>query len=718
MFGSKGLVRGRVFDVLFLSAFVLVGSASAAPRTHPSLLVQARDFSRLQLRADTEPWKSMRGRALKVFQNTPVPGNDSDLFRLQQNVRVLTSTGALSYILYPNLRVSILEKLQRTLACWPRIHALRDSETNAWRYCVPTGSAFFNTVLALDIVHDEMPRENRRSVEMHLDVVAEWFLEHNNKWVLNKWGVVGIWAAYRGNKAGVRRAHKAYRERIYAYTSPDGVFNNGFGYAWARLSADEDAKTYFMDVLEFMKVGRFYDDPRLVKFYEWLYSGGLTPARRLPSFGDSTLYHKVVSWRGAPALYRAHRFSPLAAAYASWIVGSKAPEARLLPFVLMDRSLPTAVRPTGGIWEWGYASFWTAADQGEMMAALYSMKTPSVEAHAHKDTNAIHLFADGHNVLSNSGYAGWGQGASPYSWHDINNRAFTSNTITIAGIDHVTRHGGGLLEAFRSHGLDYATADSGGALPNGRHRRSLLMIAADGDIPGYVLVADEVVTRKPRQAIQAHWHPQGEFRSRSDDGHVFDVGGKTGSREGKLTVVLATLPFSVDLPKGALVARNKAYRAQVRYLRPTYRSDDKGKARFFTAFFPHAGETSTVALKRPHTEDAQVLIFVRDGGGRDIIIAPHSSSGSVTPWGRFVGSWFWVRLNGSGRVLSYFARSATRVEWPDASLGFVSTGPVTLHLKGRRGGLTVPRSVRIKWRGMDAPKKTQVVKAGRHGIDL
>ena len=144
--------------------------------------------------------------------------------------------------------------------------------------------------------------------------------------------------------------------------------------------------------------------------------------------------------------------------------------------------------------------------------------------------------------------------------------------------------------------FNYASGDSGGALPNGRHWRSLCQVNCDGTNTGYWLLFDEVHANTPGDSVNILLHPNsddvvtdvantqytwriGSFNTANTDFDTEtwndDLDVRNTDNNVHLRIVLATPPNSASIEKGLLAHLN--FRSFVgQYLDSVYPTDSSG----------------------------------------------------------------------------------------------------------------------------------------------
>ena len=549
-------MNARIAIAAFAGALVIASWGDARAQAHPFLIVKEELYAGLQAKAASSPWAEMKASALADCASLDWNDGGTKVSAKGYLMTGVVSSCALSYILDAPARAGYAAKIRDNLMRWGVLHANRDTP-NQWDYTVPAGAAFFNSVLALDIVHDALTADERAAIEAELQTVADWYAVSGGDWEPNQHGVLGIWALYRGDEAALATQMAEYRTGLFGHFTADGVAPEGSGYATSRFegNGERDAKTHFMDVLEFTGRDRYYDDPRLALFYEWLYGYAETPFGHHVSVGDTSPHVEGINKNGASA-GRAHLISATAAAYAALRNGGAPFPGRLLHYLLMDEPLPAPKAPSSRVFPTGGAML---IEEGAGADGLYGVLWSCTESepHSHKETNALSLAAYGEHVLRNAGYAGYGKAALGFDYSWINMTAASGNTVRIDGVDHDPyKKGAGVGdELLTGMGLDCATGDSGTALPNGRHWRTLCLVHPDGALPGYFAVLDDVAPRAAGESIDLTLHPNAvavEEHAALDE-YRAAIGPLTLSgHDVSLAIFFGTRPASVAIKDGVL----------------------------------------------------------------------------------------------------------------------------------------------------------------------
>lgn len=597
------------------------------------------------------------------------------------------------YIIDPANRTTYKDKVRDTLLFWTEIQPLISCPNGVeWAATVPPGTAFFNSVLALDIIYNDLTEEERTNIETILDNIAEIYWANNCPWKENQYGVRGIWALYQGDRPRIDQAKADYKTAVLQEFTADGVFNQGPAYAWARLGADRDAKAYFMDVLEFTgEDNTYYSNQQIKNFYEWLYAGSLTPFLGMFTFGDTEPERTFTEqyYRANPATLRSQKFSAQAATNANWALSNSPLTGKLLTYLLTDSQLPSAQKPTSRIWPDGMAAFWENNQAtSSLAAALWNPKSQS--DHSHKDVNAIHVAAYGENVLRNSGYAGWGNGCVGSNWAYVHDTAISSNTVLIDGVDHSTKVGSGITEGLTTSTLDYASGDSGSALPNGKHRRNLVFVHPQSGTNGYYVTFDEIVASNSNKKAQVAFHPSSSTYSTVSGSQEYKwTINQYSNHNVDLSIFLGTTPSTVEIKDGALCTASWTGFQSIlgKYIYSTYNLS-KGKKNIVTVHIPADDTHVKSALTRISTSNYSGASI--NHGNSVVDVALESSTNNPISYSgiSFKGLAALYRKNGT-TLSSYFVRQGTAFnDGTTPRRGFEATAPVSIYVKDTDGKTT------------------------------
>ncbi|MCG5471673.1 DNRLRE domain-containing protein [Micromonospora sp. LAH09] len=424
-------------------------------------------------------------------------------------------------------------------------------------------------------------------------------------------------------------------------------------------------------------------------------------ARDEYTFGDSATTGGAVS-RSART-YSADKFSPASASHAAWSLNrvTIAPLPMITTYALTTEApSPTAVVPSRVFPDAGAWFLQSSHDPRALAGALWNAIKDG--GHQHRDTNSLHLSAYGEHVLRNSGYSGYGMPAVGFSHVQIRDLAVLSNTALIGYgptfndfsppslNNHVKSYGAGIVEDLLWGGVDYATGDSGEALPNGRHRRSLVFAHPNTDTQGYWTVFDELTEVTGSGPVGIAWHPNSASDpvaapTMTDYTFPIDVDPCTDTRV-RLTAFLATPPSQVHVKSGPLA--DWADSRQGRYLYVTYPTDSVDRKNVVTVLFPFDDAHPKAAMSRIAGSGYSGAAITHASGHTDYAIASMGATENTIGNVRWQGWAAWYRTTSGAapstvEVPNYLVRKGRTLRWRD--YGFETDSYVSLLAKGRGG---------------------------------
>lgn len=680
--------------VSFLLIWMVVMTSTGICRSawsaeHPRLIVRPEMYTELRERATLDPWHRMK----EVVEScaTLTYRADGSYYEKLHSMNKLMRQAALAYILFPEKKREYVLHIVDQMRHWESINQARlERPLSDWASMISGGDAFFHSVLALDIIYGELTAREREGIEARLRIWYEFERDKGQgSWYLAKYGAMGLWALYTGDRSAFEEYAAAYDRRLRQHFTDDGIALVGGNYAYARLAGGEFAKTYFMDVLTFVGWYDYYADPLLEKFYEWFYSGMATPTKHFPIFQDCRETEHSGT-RGFPANYRAYRFSKRAAASAAWFEPSP-PDPSILSYVLIGEELPEPVAPSSQLLMSGYAALWEE-EPGErsMMGVLW---TPDKGfSHDHYEINAIHLTGYGKTLLRNSGYEGWGRPVPGFSWPYVSrfdirpewDYAVSGNIVYLDRDEpHLSKTGGGLEEGILHPAVDYAAGHSGPAMKGGRHLRSMLLVKdrSAGATPYFVLFDEVVRSDSPDAPMRVALHLPSMDHEAVAEREIYRWG---FGDDVFLTVFLATpADEGTRLKRGGLSQMDEA----PMYLHAEYDfAGDRTQAA--TILFPHVGEGNCPEMKRVAGEHFTGVKIEHEEGLVDL--AFESIDGMEVELEGIAASARagLLRMDGD-EVDFYFVRRGRRLLAP-GSVGFESDDEISAVFQGRRGRIASP----------------------------
>lgn len=650
-----------------------VGRVRMERGEHPFLLIERADFAALQAKAERSPWSEIAEIATaRAAEERYRPAEEATVWGRQQRLRFVAGAAALAYIVEPEKRHEHAGTVVEALLGWKDLAERVGMEPKSWVVFAPHCSTYLTSVLAYDIVYDDVSEEFHGDIERSLRMGAEHIGQEGNRWRESRHAATGIWALFTGNWEAFEREAQRYRESWTRHITADGVYVPGSAYGLGRLAPKYNlGKGHFLDVLEYAGFRWFYEDRQFRSFVEWIYTGGLSPFRKSLSFGDSDIYG---GWAHEPGsrLLSAGRFGEEIAGLVAWGLEETEKPFRdssgdlLFTFLLADEHLPAPTPPASRLWPDGGAAFRESGggDLG-LMGALWNATT--AEEHSHKDTNALHISGYGEHLLRNSGYAGWGKGVDEtFDWKWINGDARSGNTLVIEGEDHRTKEGGGVRGGIVGSAAEYVEGHSGGALGDVEHRRFFTFVHPAGKAPGYFVVRDEVRGGSASGRATAIFHPDTEEieavetnrNYRADVRHMRTAGAR-------LNLLIATPGADAEIVPAGRAAWDAGYVGEA--LHVSFALDERGSGTALFVLIPGAHDGIDPIFQIVNSPSVTGLRLDLPGDVQDLI----GLRGDEITMLRLPGvAWdadaFVLRQQG-GEFEFLLAQEAVRVEWAEGT---------------------------------------------------
>lgn len=245
--------------------------------------------------------------------------------------------------------------------------------------------------------------------------------------------------------------------------------------------------------------------------------------------------------------------------------------------------------------------------------------------------------------------------------------------------DHVQQPGAGISASLPTGQVDWAVGESGGALPNGRHRRHFLLVHPADGAAGYFVTIDELTPDRPGATGLVVWHPAAEHCVATEPDTEYDVTVADFSQAGVgLTLYLATPPTTVSAHRGVMANADRGGIVGA-YLVGHYATGDAagthGRRSVATVLFPHDAEHPKAALSRLDAPGVTGAL-IQQGDVVDCLF--ESIGGKVEPEPGVVvvaRAGLYRRIIDGGHSLLWLT-GATRFSAGDQD--FRSTSPVTL----------------------------------------
>ena len=677
---------------------VVLASASLFSQVphRPFMLVSPSDYDSLRTRATRWPWSVMKARAIDSAEKSSRVGLPG-LHRKTVLTHDLGSACALAFVLDPDHNRSYLERVEHDVR--GLIHEIRvaketSSEPAGHEANVGPSHAAFMIYLLMDIMYHDLDSSARKAMENDCDFIAS---HHQNSWLESKYAIEGMMELYHhGATDEFRKRMDTYKNYLLSVTSPDGIYSTGPGYAYSRLyMKDRAQKKMFMDVCEYQGFDEFYKDPRFQHLYEWLFGYSVTPFNRTYTFGDSPPTKTLNEF--SAAVLRAGRFSPLAAGYAAWYLGKLTDaslDGGLLQYLMLDgpqvqaRPPVSRVFPNGGAWllqrEYGTES---------LAGVLWNVATTN-ESHGHLDVNSMNIVGFGEQILRNSGYDDWKEPDSA-GWEWIHHDARSSNTLTIEGLNHAQGKGGGISEGVVGSNVEYACGESGQALANGSHSRSLVFIQPRGGLPGYFIVFDEAQSRGGQADVNMYFHPNSQVAPQiveQDRDYLFRIKSCFTSNAILVRLVFPNTVKSISVRDGYFGSNEECNRFPGKYLDVRSVTDTSGESRWATLILPSLTTRPFPHVERLSTEGGEWMTLPLDSHVSDHVAVPDGDAAVVCNGIETHAAFaYWREVDHSADT--YFVKKGTKwIHRTSEMCGFESACEVSVIMSGGVGEIVSPGS--------------------------
>lgn len=711
---TRRAVLSGVGGAVLLGGLAIPHAASGqAARTrqaeHPFLLVTADEYDEVRARANAEPWATWKATAAEKAAE-PYDTGEPLGTRVRQLAQ-LAGASSLTYVLDPEQSDAHAARVLELIDAFDS-DIYPELDSGSWNACAGASSPYFHLVLGLDLIYNDIDADQRADAEAKLAKAADWYYANREgSWTTARIGGYGIWAVYTGDSARIDESMAALEAEFEAESSADGVLLIGTNYGSHRYgsSGDRDTKSYYVDVLTKTGHHDFYADRAYIDRMEFFTGYIVTPVTRRRddggverdefTFGDSPTTRGTV-WKSART-YSASRFGAVAARNAGWSLNRVTNEhvpGMLTFYVLAEQAPATDAMAPSRIFDAGAWFYEQNTSEQPLAGALWNATKEA--QHQHADTNALHLTAYGEHVLRNSGYNGWGAGIDGFTWEAIHDRAVVNNTLLLdygpdfddsdppATNDHQRKYGAGIVEGCSGGLFEYASGDSGNALPNGTHVRNFCFVHPQGGAGGYWVLFDDVQADGTWPA-RMPLHPNSDTDPdvvTEDEEYSYAVGGPypRTSNNVRLSIYLATPPTDVGFRSGPFADRGESYAG--RYLFPRFATDDDGEAHIVTVLFPYDDNHPKAELTRASGDGYSGARIVHPDGPTDYAL--EATGGSTIPGeagASFRAPATVYRVNAAGNLASYFVRRGRN--FSHGANGFEATATVSVYVRNNAGNI-------------------------------
>ncbi len=580
---------------------------------HPFMLANQSRLSKLSKLGNEEPWKTLKKKAIMRAKYSLFNQNASYEERCDA-VRLMASYNCTAFIMDPENANEYKERILEAISYFGSSHdnslyaEIYTTDGDNWIGSVPPANAFATCVVALDIIYPELTEAEINAAESALEGVATKFWNAMERHYQNVWGLRGLWAAYKQDYSKLQQCYDEWLVTFDDNFSSDGgqLSSNEYNY-WRHASSQRTAKILLPFVTEYMGfTNGFFENEKYINAMEYTLGYTSTPTGQWWIFGDSMLGGAYSSEEVLGA-YFAHYFSETAAEYGSFMVDNDYGAGEVLKLLLGrdDGTLAEPTAPKSRIFPETAAFLYDDYESKNALAGvLYSSTQYSkYNGHKHKESNSIGLYAYGSMLMANSGYNFFWNGIDGYSWDYIQQRAISANTVLInyeigdiknpSDINDHTYlytddYTNGIKTGFINDLFSFARADSGKALPNGIHERTLALVPSQDGVPGYYVMFDNVITDQSGDVVTVVHRPMSVTYTTLSEREEYEY--KINYELGKgvdLTLFMVNRPNTVEFVDGVVAGQaSKGNEKHIKSLLAKYDVGDDKNLRAATILFP------------------------------------------------------------------------------------------------------------------------------------
>ena len=579
--------------------------------THPRLLVSTEDLSAWADLRSQQPWSGF-------------PYNYNHLNPTWERPITTKALGAmLGYILASQGQVEGKDTFRSAII--NAIDGLYDnlfSGLNA-QHNVFTGTAgaVVACMMALDVIYSDPDLSNadRERARSRLADFARWYRASPHRgWRLARLGLLATWSIFEKDEENLPTDISAYKRELHeVQTFPDGSYIMSPGYFSARVGG-RLAKTAGFDIVSRAGADSLYCDERMQGLMEWASSFWLTPFGAPQLFGDTIRNTPLVS----DVVARMGNYGEDLGQVGKWFMtkdsdGGFRNYAYGSPLGYIYGTIPSAYpewepkMPTSMLRRHYGASLWSRRDSREaLMGTVHAFSDAGNRdtGHSHQDTGSIHVAGYGEHLIFNSSviYHPSYPGRAPNgdSWR----MAYMQNTVLIGDRrTHERIDGEGLVAGLTGGSVEFGKVDSGDALGNGKHLRSLFFVhSTPGKANGYFVLLDEVRPDVASDLIHIGLHPNSRNIASIAQGREYRApidfirqDNSDGSEA--VTIMYGTSPREVRRVMGYHADGTEG--RELEYLDAVYSTNTDRGLRAVTVLFPEDGGHAKAAMERIDESD-------------------------------------------------------------------------------------------------------------------
>lgn len=592
--------------------------------THPKLILSAEDFSTWADLWTGPPWSEIEYNFNHLDPTW------------QRPITTKAMAAMVGYVLADAGSIEGKESYRDAI-----LDAIDGLYENEFPNLAPSHGSFTGTagstvacLMALDAIYSDpdLSAAARDSARSKLEEIVQWYRDSTHGgWRLARLGLFVAWSIFEGDEDRVAEDLAAYKHELQEVQSfPDGSYVMSPGYFSARLGG-RLAKTAAVDIISLSGTDDLYCDEHMAGLMGWASSFWLTPFGAPQMFGDTIFNHSQISG----VVTRLGHYDERYGRVGKWLLANNTETG----FVPTGYGQPAGytygtTHPSFGDWEpqmpssllmqdYG-ASLWGRRDSSEALMGTVHAFGDAVDGkdlgHSHEDTGSIHIAGYGEHLVFNSSviYVPSYPGTTPAggSWRD----AYQQNSVLIGDrTTHDTMYGRGLAAGLTGGSVEFGKVDSGDALGNGQHFRSLFLVH---DTPeqanGYFVIVDEVKPDQADDPIRVNLHLNSsniaevtagqEYRGPID----FVLQDSSDGTEA-ISIMYGTPPSEVSRQPG--FHADGVEGRELEYLEAVYSAGDDGWLRALTVLFPEDGQNGKAQMQRL-SEDTFTGVLVDHGVNR------------------------------------------------------------------------------------------------------
>ncbi|OON96887.1 MAG: hypothetical protein ATN31_09010 [Candidatus Epulonipiscioides saccharophilum] len=740
----------NIVKALFFGATMLATGSLCYATTqseHPRLIVKADEYQELENKATTAPWSYMAEKAKDRLPELKYPESiNAKTYKDACNMlREIINVNTILFFSDPTNKdiytKNILEAIEyfnkeKEVNLFKNIFVTFGAQ---WNQTIPPAALAITSLVSLDSIAPYITEAEFNQVTEIMNDVGQYFWDHREGHEISQVGVRGTWALFIDDKTKIEKTIDHYNKFVQQYINGDGTINPGAGYAVSRFGSFGNISKSILPYLTLQTEtgpNLYEEDQLFAKGLHWLAGYSMTPMRLTWAIGDTNSVSTTVKdyFGENPTAYLGHLFSEETAEIIKWRMQGLPNAVDLLAYLMFEENEVEAKAPTSAIFEETGAFFYEDIRDPQSLAA-FLWSSDGTDGHAHKETNSVNITAYGEYLTINSGYNGWAKGLDGYTWDYINNSAFSANTVLVdyeyenykspsKENDHVSKSGGGVVSGFTNTNLDYARTNSGEAIPNAKHERSLVRVPMGDGAFGYFIIFDDIATESVTDIASVIHRPL------TDNGNVVVPNehytytiNRLSNHNVYLSYFLISEPDSVEITKGAAFSSGNN-KVDLEVLIPKYKSDSDKNINLATLLVPSDILHWGPAFSKYEEKGLEVGKLRFASGTYDYIF----NSIEEGPKEIDLETGEHITFDGESAV---FRKKAEETKWvfventtefANHDIHFTADKSLSIFVANSKGSYFATKDTLLTWDGFDVikvdGKQVEKLPAGQHDIEL